>query len=281
MIRVLLADDHETVREGLRLLIDAQPDMTVVGEAADGHAARRHRPQRCAGCRRPRICDAGMNGLAAREGAERRRAAGRGRGADAPRRRRVRAGVAGAGASGYVLKQSPSTELLEAIRAAAAGGRYPRPGTAAARLPARTAAGGAGPPTTDRARDGGPAHDGRWATATRTSPPALDLSVKTVEVHKANAMRKLGSARAHRRRALRRAQRLAARSLSTGFPQLPPPRPGSKLTALMDAEQSATICRRPIRVPAPAVRAGRRRRRRHASAHELHSRRAGLRGSGL
>src|SRR4051794_11453435 len=39
MIRVLLADDHETVREGLRLLIDAQPDMQVTGEAADGAEA--------------------------------------------------------------------------------------------------------------------------------------------------------------------------------------------------------------------------------------------------
>ena len=42
-IRVLLADDHETVRQGLRLLIDAQADMEVVGEAADGRAARRAR----------------------------------------------------------------------------------------------------------------------------------------------------------------------------------------------------------------------------------------------
>jgi len=39
MIRVLLADDHETVREGLRLLVNAQDDMQVVGEAADGNAA--------------------------------------------------------------------------------------------------------------------------------------------------------------------------------------------------------------------------------------------------
>jgi YesN/AraC family two-component response regulator len=36
MIRVLLAEDHETVREGLRLLIDAQGDMQVVGEAGSG-----------------------------------------------------------------------------------------------------------------------------------------------------------------------------------------------------------------------------------------------------
>ena len=38
-IRVLLADDHETVRQGLKLLIDGQPDMQVVGEASDGEMA--------------------------------------------------------------------------------------------------------------------------------------------------------------------------------------------------------------------------------------------------
>ena len=35
-LRILLADDHKMVREGLRLLIDSQPDMRVVGEAANG-----------------------------------------------------------------------------------------------------------------------------------------------------------------------------------------------------------------------------------------------------
>src|SRR5688500_13917917 len=39
IVRVLLADDHPIVREGLRLLVNAQPDMRVVGEAADGEAA--------------------------------------------------------------------------------------------------------------------------------------------------------------------------------------------------------------------------------------------------
>ena len=38
-LRVLLAEDHAIVREGLRALLDAQPDMEVVGEAADGREA--------------------------------------------------------------------------------------------------------------------------------------------------------------------------------------------------------------------------------------------------
>ena len=38
-LRVLLADDHVTVRHGLKLLIDSEPDMTVVAEASDGASA--------------------------------------------------------------------------------------------------------------------------------------------------------------------------------------------------------------------------------------------------
>ena len=47
-LRILLADDHKMVRDGLRLLIDGQPDMRVVGEAANGeealHQAREPKP---------------------------------------------------------------------------------------------------------------------------------------------------------------------------------------------------------------------------------------------
>ena len=45
-LRILLADDHVTVRHGLKLLIDSQPDMTVVAEASDGNAAVQSAPWR-------------------------------------------------------------------------------------------------------------------------------------------------------------------------------------------------------------------------------------------
>ena len=94
-----------------------------------------------------------------------------------------------AGASGYVLKQSPSAELLTAIRAAAAGGRYLDPALPRARLPARSAA-ARGDAAGHRARDRSAAHDG-LGHSNKDIASALDISVKTVEVHKANAMRKL------------------------------------------------------------------------------------------
>ncbi|MFI2436300.1 response regulator transcription factor [Streptomyces sp. NPDC018693] len=50
-MRVLIADDQEMVRTGFRFFLDAQPDMTVIAEAADGEEAvelaRRHRPDAC------------------------------------------------------------------------------------------------------------------------------------------------------------------------------------------------------------------------------------------
>jgi DNA-binding NarL/FixJ family response regulator len=44
-IRVVVADDHETVRQGLKLLIDGQDDMEVIGEAGDGEAAVERAPE--------------------------------------------------------------------------------------------------------------------------------------------------------------------------------------------------------------------------------------------
>ena len=39
-LRILLADDHETVREGLRMILNAQPDMQVVATAGDGREGK-------------------------------------------------------------------------------------------------------------------------------------------------------------------------------------------------------------------------------------------------
>ena len=188
MIRILLVDDHETVRDGLRLLVNAQPDMQVVGEAADGSAAL----ERVAASRPDIVVlDLTMPGMS---------------GLSAAKALTATAGVAvialtrhdddayvqeltAAGAAGYVLKQSPSDQLLRAIRTVAAGGRHFDPALTSPDRPRDQKRRTTTPPVTPRElevlRLTAAGHSNKEMAA------KLNISVKTVEVHKANAMRKL------------------------------------------------------------------------------------------
>jgi DNA-binding NarL/FixJ family response regulator len=194
-IRVLLAEDHEVVRQGLKLLIDRQPDMEVVGEAGDGRAAVDG-----ASALQPNVVvvDIAMpnvNGLAAtrrlREAAPSSAVVALTRYADDAYVQEL----LHAGALGYVLKQSPSSELLDAVRAAAAGRRYLDRSLAARVAGTMMRTRGpraASPPITDRETE--VLRLMALGHSNKDIANALDLSVKTVEVHKANAMRKLGLA---------------------------------------------------------------------------------------
>jgi DNA-binding NarL/FixJ family response regulator len=191
--RVLLADDHETVRQGLKLILENQPDLTVVGEAADGNAvlelvARVHPDVLVIDISMPQ-----MNGLAAtrkvKEVAPDVAVVTLTRHADEAYVQELLS----AGASGYVLKQSPSSELLRAIRAAAAGERH-LDSTLAARAAEHYVerhAGGRAHPTISE-REKSVLRMVAIGFSNKEIAAQLDISVKTVEVHKANAMRKLG-----------------------------------------------------------------------------------------
>lgn len=192
-IRVLLAEDHEIVRQGLRLLVEGQPDMEVISEAGDGKTAL----SRIAALRPSvAVIDISMpemNGLATAR--EIRRIAPE-TAVVALTRYDDEAYVQelmAAGASGYVLKQSPSRELLDAIRAAARGNRYLDSslatrvaGTLIRRRPADPPRSRITERETEVLRRMALGHSNKEIAA------ALDVAVKTVEVHKANAMRKLG-----------------------------------------------------------------------------------------
>jgi DNA-binding NarL/FixJ family response regulator len=122
VIRVLLADDQTMVRAGFRLILSAEPDIAVVGEAADGveavAAARRLRPDvTLMDIRMPRL-----DGISATR-----------RLAEAPAVTRVVVlttfdvdshvyDALRAGASGFLLKNAPPEELVQAIRLVADGG---------------------------------------------------------------------------------------------------------------------------------------------------------------
>jgi len=194
-LRVLLADDHVTVRHGLRLLIDGEGDMTVVAEASDGAAAIEHASREKPDVIVMDISMPGMNGLIATRKLKELHPATAivtltRHADDAYLQELLRAGV-----SGYVLKQSAPTELLQAIRAAAAGGQY-----LDSSLTARVTAGflhreAKGPSKPGAALSDREAEVLRLIAAGHTNKEiasTLTLSVKTVEAHKANAMRKLG-----------------------------------------------------------------------------------------
>ncbi|MFD5839998.1 response regulator [Streptomyces chartreusis] len=122
-IRVLIADDQEMVRTGFRFFLDAQPDITVVAEAADGEEAvalaRRERPDVC-------LLDIRMPRL---DGLEVTRLLAGPQVADPMRVVVVTTfdldeyvyGALRGGACGFLLKDSGPTLLAEAVRAAAAG----------------------------------------------------------------------------------------------------------------------------------------------------------------
>ena len=192
-LRILLADDHVTVRHGLKLLIDSQPDMNVVSEVSDGEAAIRGALELKPDVVVMDISMPGMNGLAATKKLKQQQPNAAiitltRHSDDAYLQELLRAG-----ALGYVLKQSAPAELLQAIRAAAAGKAY-LDSTLARRVTSGFLA------REGRTNEAGSVLTDREAEVLRRiasgysnkeTAARLSLSVKTVEAHKANAMSKL------------------------------------------------------------------------------------------
>ena len=124
MLSILVADDHGLVREGLRRVLEAEPDLEVCGEASDGRevlaAVEKQRPNFV-------ILDIGMPRLGGLETLEKLRA-------DHPEVKVLLLSVHGdapliesaisLGADGYLLKDGRASEVLAAVRAIERGGSY-------------------------------------------------------------------------------------------------------------------------------------------------------------
>jgi DNA-binding NarL/FixJ family response regulator len=189
-VRVLIADDHGIVRSGLRLLLERQPDIEVVAEAADGAEARelavRERPDLA-------ILDVKMPKLTGLQATREIKQ-------QAPEvsvlilsmhdDERYLFEALKAGASGYVLKAQADTDLLAAIRAVERGEPFLTPEAQRTLIKDVLERGSSGEELTPREEEivklVAEAH------TTKQIAGLLHLSEKTVENHRANAMRKLG-----------------------------------------------------------------------------------------
>ena len=189
MIRVLIADDHAVVRQGLRTFLDLQEDVEVVGEAADGRealaaAARLNPDVVLMDLVMPRLDGAGAIRALKERAPAARAIVLTSFSDDARALPAVRAGAAG-----YLLKDSEPAEILRAVRAAAAGEAIVDPGVAA-RLLDEVAGGRRQAELTPREREVVTLiARGR---ANKAIARELGVSEKTVKAHVGNILAKLG-----------------------------------------------------------------------------------------
>jgi len=191
----VLADDHAVVREGLKALVNAQSDMYVVGEAADGEAAWRAAKEL-----KPDVLvmDLSMPLLGGAEATERVRR-------DCPdvkvlaltvhEERLYLTQLLRAGASGYVLKRAASSELVRAVRTVAAGGTYIDPSIAGTLVEGYLESNeSAEPPPNDSlsGREREVLMRIAKGFSNKEIAAELGLSVKTVETYKSRVAEKLG-----------------------------------------------------------------------------------------
>jgi two-component system response regulator NreC len=194
-LRVFLADDHVVLLDGLKMLINSQSDMEVVGQAGGGREALR----RLKDCQPDVIViDVSMPDLGGAEATEQIlkvrpqvRVLALTRHSDQGYLRRLLS----AGATGYVLKKTAADELISAIRIVASGRTYIDPtltGTFMENFLGRaTSAQTERPPGELTEREEEVLRLIAWGLSNKEIAAQLGVSVKTVEYHKARSAEKL------------------------------------------------------------------------------------------
>jgi DNA-binding NarL/FixJ family response regulator len=194
-LRIVLADDHEVVRTGMRSLLDSTPGMTVVGEARDGAEAIARAAELRPDVMVMDVSMPVMDGAAATEQLSREHPDVKVLVLTAHDDRAHLARLLEAGAAGFVLKRAAADELVRAIRAVAAGGTYVDPLLAGHLLRGRARAAAADPsvvtdPLSEREEE--VLRRIAWGESNKEIAARLGISTKTVETYKARITEKLG-----------------------------------------------------------------------------------------
>jgi DNA-binding NarL/FixJ family response regulator len=188
--RIMVADDHQILRQGLVALLGSQPDMTVVGQASDGREAVSLARDRSPDVVVMDVAMPNLNGIDATRQVLASVPSAKVIVLSAHGHQRMIAESLRAGASGYVPKDSAMEELVEAIRTVMAGERYLGPKVASVLateyLEAEPRSGHA---LTPRERE--VLQLIAEGKATKEAAAALGVSVKTVETHRRSMMEKL------------------------------------------------------------------------------------------
>lgn len=195
-VSIIVVDDHAVVREGLKMLLNNQSDLLIVGEASDGTTAVRLTAELKPNLAMVDIALRGLHGIATTQRIREANPSTRVLAFSVHEEPDFVKDMMEAGASGYVLKRSTPEELLQAVRTVAEGSVYIDRAVASGVVRAF--------PRTDSEREESPILSSREAEVLRyiasghTNKEIAEMllvSVKTVETYKARVMNKLNISR--------------------------------------------------------------------------------------
>lgn len=195
-IKVLLADDHTIVRQGLRALLEAEPDITVVGEAGTGREAVQLTKKLLPDVVVMDIAMPTLNGLEATRQIAREVPSARLLVLSSYNDDEYVHQVTGAGATGYLLKQTAATDLIKAVRETRSGNAFFSPAISKRLVERYREAFQHGAPVKKQdslltSREAEVLQLIAEGRANKQIAAELSISIKTVEKHRQQVMNKL------------------------------------------------------------------------------------------
>jgi two-component system response regulator NreC len=195
---IILAEDHHIVRQGLRALLEAEPDIQIVGEAANGLEATKLAESRQPDVMIVDLMMPGLNGLEVTRQVAQRSPHTQVIILSAFENEAYVTEALGSGAAGYVLKRNSAADLVRAVREVVAGHRYLSPSLSERAIEAyvryiqQVRDSDLDPYETLTPREREVLHLAAEGHTNAEIAEQLSISPRTVETHRANMMHKLG-----------------------------------------------------------------------------------------